>query len=534
MSTRTLAIMFTDIKGFTARTSGESRAELVHLLDEHDQLLRPVFAHFHGTVVKTIGDAFLVWFESPTDAVVCGVTIQEVLRQHNAAASEHDRIDVRISINIGDVELRPDGTGNTDVFGEAVNLAARLEGITEAGEVWFTEAVYLTMNRHETPTAEVGERTFKGIPHPVRVYKVLFDPKSDQLQRIAAGVKVVDGKPVIGNLPTAASAAAAAGGTAARGGGRVGVTPVYVATALAIVGMIVVTPSFVARHKQARALNEARAAIDHGDADAAVEIVDRALAGGRTNDELAAVGVRAEEMRLDRKSQEAGAEEALKFAEDEIARRPWAASMRGRIPQIETIIAARHVAEDGSREPELTRIFEKYPKDSTVPWLAAEIVQGVGMPQYVLPWYEMALERGHAPDPAARELCEQTFLDFSPAARWTEICLRLEKKYYAKDRTLWAEKHFASDSANEFLAAWEIFRDEKRPEAADPTATDLHDLLRGSNDESLRARLLATRDPDARKRAHALLSSAIAHGTFETSTESDAAKKLLDELDKGR
>jgi class 3 adenylate cyclase len=101
MATRNLAIMFTDIKVFTQRTSASSRDAMKALLEQHERLLLPVFAHFDGTVVKTIGDAFLVYFESPTDAVLCGVTIQEVLRQHNAQQAEDDRLEVRVAINVG-------------------------------------------------------------------------------------------------------------------------------------------------------------------------------------------------------------------------------------------------------------------------------------------------------------------------------------------------------------------------------------------------------------------------------------------------
>jgi class 3 adenylate cyclase len=190
MATRNLSVMFTDIKGFTERTSDETRRGVADLLEEHQRLLIPVFDYFDGTVAKTIGDAFLVYFESPTDAVLCGVTIQEVLRRHNANKKERDRLEIRVAINVGEVELK----GN-DVHGEAVNIAARLEGVTEAGEVWFTDAVYQTMNRKEAPSAEVGERIFKGIPYPVRVYRVIQDPNSSLAQVLASGIELTDQGP---------------------------------------------------------------------------------------------------------------------------------------------------------------------------------------------------------------------------------------------------------------------------------------------------------------------------------------------------
>ncbi|MDD2715029.1 MAG: adenylate/guanylate cyclase domain-containing protein [Candidatus Wallbacteria bacterium] len=174
MSSKVLTIMFTDIKGFTARTSASTRGELTALLEKHENLLLPVVRRFEGSLVKTIGDAFLVTFESPTNAVLCGVMMQEVLRVHNSPLPLENQIAVRISIHTGEVELR-DG----DIYGEPVNLAARLEGITDAGEVYFTEAVFMAMNRAEVPSSEIGFHVFKGIPDQIKVFRVMQDRKSD-------------------------------------------------------------------------------------------------------------------------------------------------------------------------------------------------------------------------------------------------------------------------------------------------------------------------------------------------------------------
>ncbi len=160
--------MFTDIKGYTARTSSSSRSELLKMLEEHDRLVRPVFEECGGTVVKTIGDAFLVTFESPTDAVLCGMRVQEVLAKHNEEAHPEEHFKIRVAINSGEVTVK-----DNDVFGEPVNIAARIEGIAEPNEVYFTEAVYLAMNKSEVPSAEVGHRHLKGIPNEIKVYKVL-------------------------------------------------------------------------------------------------------------------------------------------------------------------------------------------------------------------------------------------------------------------------------------------------------------------------------------------------------------------------
>jgi class 3 adenylate cyclase len=167
LKTANLAIVFTDIKGFTERTSRQTLEENQRLLQVHNQLLSPLFKAFGGRIVKSIGDAFLVTFESPTQAVLSGIAIQDRLWQHNRTATENERLDVRVAINVGEVRVE-----SNDVFGEPVNIAARVEGLADAGEVFFTEAVYLAMNKAEVPSQEVGAFELKGIPGKIRVFKV--------------------------------------------------------------------------------------------------------------------------------------------------------------------------------------------------------------------------------------------------------------------------------------------------------------------------------------------------------------------------
>ncbi len=178
MQAKNLAVMLTDIKGFTDKTSRKSREQIKELLSQHNGLVLPVIQKYHGKVVKTIGDAFLVTFESSTDAVLCGTSIQDVMLAFNKDRKNDDRIDIRIAINVGEVSIAADG----DIFGDAVNITSRIEGIAEAGEVFFTESVYLSMNKNEVPSSEIGYRQFKGIADKIKVYKVLREdpvrPKS--------------------------------------------------------------------------------------------------------------------------------------------------------------------------------------------------------------------------------------------------------------------------------------------------------------------------------------------------------------------
>ena len=168
MRTANLAIVFTDIKGFTERTSKQTLEQNEKLLKTHNDMLAPLFKGLGGRIVKTIGDAFMVTFESPTAAVYAGLAVQDSLWSYNRSAPAEEQLHVRVAINVGEVRLE----GN-DVFGEPVNIAARVEGLAEADEVTFTEAVYLSMNRAELASEELGRFELKGIPEQVRIYKII-------------------------------------------------------------------------------------------------------------------------------------------------------------------------------------------------------------------------------------------------------------------------------------------------------------------------------------------------------------------------
>jgi hypothetical protein len=165
--------MFTDMKGYTSRTSVQSREATLGMIMQHKKLLLPIIQGYGGRLVKTIGDAFLVTFESPTDAVLAGMALQKKLRRYNKDLPEDQQIEVRIAINTGEVI-----EDEADIFGEAVNIASRIEGISKPNEIYFTESTYLSMNRTEVPSAEIGYRILKGIPNKVKIYKVLWDRKA--------------------------------------------------------------------------------------------------------------------------------------------------------------------------------------------------------------------------------------------------------------------------------------------------------------------------------------------------------------------
>jgi class 3 adenylate cyclase len=145
--TQNLAILLSDMKGFTARTSQQTREENARMLAFHDALMLPVIRGFGGRKVKSIGDALLVTFRSPTDCVLCGMAVQDRLAWWNSRHPAQERIEVRIAISLGEVRL-----DNDDVTGDPVQLALRASAFADAGEVVLTESVYLAMNKSEVPT----------------------------------------------------------------------------------------------------------------------------------------------------------------------------------------------------------------------------------------------------------------------------------------------------------------------------------------------------------------------------------------------
>lgn len=185
-----LAIMFVDMAGFAERTARQSREQNKAMLRDFNGLLLPLIARFGGRHVKSIGDALLVAFRSPTDAVRCGMAMHDAVAAYNGQRPGQEPIRVRVALNVGEVRLE-----NDDVFGEAVNIAARVEELTPPGEVYLTGVTYLSMNKAEVPAEHVGEQLLKGIPEPVRIFRV----PPHKLTRLTPAGEPLDAVP--GELP---------------------------------------------------------------------------------------------------------------------------------------------------------------------------------------------------------------------------------------------------------------------------------------------------------------------------------------------
>ena len=164
---RLMAIMFTDIVGYSALT-GRDEMLAMELLQEHHSLLRPIFGRHGGIEVKTIGDAFMVEFPSVVNAVSAAIEMQRTLADRNSTETEPRRLLVRIGVHAGDVIFR-----DNDVFGEGVNIASRIEPLAPAGGICVSEDVARQIrNKIAFPVVELGRAQLKNIDLPMKVFSI--------------------------------------------------------------------------------------------------------------------------------------------------------------------------------------------------------------------------------------------------------------------------------------------------------------------------------------------------------------------------
>ena len=163
------AIMFTDMVGYSALAQRDDKVAL-ELLEEHRRLLREIFPRFHGTEIKTIGDAFLVEFGSALEAAQCAIEIQRTLAKRNHDVTSDRRIELKIGIHIGDVVHR-DG----DVYGDGVNIASRIEQLAGAGGICVSMDVERQIrNALEARFEKFGTADLKNIKLPMDLFRIVL------------------------------------------------------------------------------------------------------------------------------------------------------------------------------------------------------------------------------------------------------------------------------------------------------------------------------------------------------------------------
>ena len=168
---RLAAIVAADIAGYSRLMQIDEDGTHGRVKRIQRDLIEPSIVEHHGKLVKTTGDGFLAIFDSPVEAVRCGIVIQQNMVGRNASLPKHHWIEYRIGVNLGDVIIEAD-----DVYGDGVNIAARLEGIAEPGEVYISGGIYEQIKHKLVCGYEsLGDRKVKNITDPVRVYRVLPD-----------------------------------------------------------------------------------------------------------------------------------------------------------------------------------------------------------------------------------------------------------------------------------------------------------------------------------------------------------------------
>jgi adenylate cyclase len=168
------AILAADVVGYSRLMGKDEEGTLAALTAHSKDLIEPCIAKHQGRLVKTTGDGLLAEFASIVDAVRCAVAFQEGMLSRNAETPESARILFRIGVNLGDVIAQDD-----DVFGDGVNVAARLEGLANPGGICISRAARdQVRDKLDYPLEDLGDIEVKNIARPVRAFRVLFDGSS--------------------------------------------------------------------------------------------------------------------------------------------------------------------------------------------------------------------------------------------------------------------------------------------------------------------------------------------------------------------
>ena len=167
-SRRLSAIVFTDMAGSTELAQRDERAALA-LIEEQETLARPIVRSHHGRLVKSTGDGLLMEFPSALDAIECAVEFQRQVHARNQTPGRVPLV-VRIGAHLGDVQAR-----NDDIFGDAVNVTARVESVAAPGGICVSESLYNQIRNKVSYSLEpLGDQTLKGVREPMAIYRVVL------------------------------------------------------------------------------------------------------------------------------------------------------------------------------------------------------------------------------------------------------------------------------------------------------------------------------------------------------------------------
>jgi adenylate cyclase len=196
---RLAAIFAADVVGYSRLMEADEIGTLARLKTHRLELIDPVIARNRGRMIKTTGDGMLVEFQSVTEAVLCAAEIQRRMARRNADVPAARTIQYRIGINLGDVIVQ-----DSDIFGDGVNVAARLEALAQAGEICVSAAVRDQVgDRLDVEFEDLGDQNFKNISRPIRAFRVMLGGEHTQPSEAATAPQPAGRKPSIAVLPFA-------------------------------------------------------------------------------------------------------------------------------------------------------------------------------------------------------------------------------------------------------------------------------------------------------------------------------------------
>ncbi len=196
---RLAAIVCADVAAYSRLMSSDEEGTLAALKSHRRELIDPLIAQHQGRIVKTTGDGLLIEFGSVVDAVRCAVVMQQGMEDRNANVPKGQRITFRIGINLGDIIV-----DEGDIFGDGVNVAARLEALAEPGEICVSASVRDQIGEKlPIAFADRGEHGVKNIARPVRVYRVEKrpEPHAGSSDASATAPLPISEKPSVAVLP---------------------------------------------------------------------------------------------------------------------------------------------------------------------------------------------------------------------------------------------------------------------------------------------------------------------------------------------
>ncbi len=182
---RLTTILAADVVGYSRLMAADEAGTLTSLKALRRELIEPKTAEHHGRVVKLIGDGTLMEFGSVVDAVTFAVDVQRAMALRNTDVPEDQRITYRMGINIGDIIVEGD-----DIYGDGVNIAARLEALAEPGGICVSRTVFNHVKgKVDFGFDDLGEQEVKNIPTPVQVFRVLLGAPAVDRGTVAAATR---------------------------------------------------------------------------------------------------------------------------------------------------------------------------------------------------------------------------------------------------------------------------------------------------------------------------------------------------------